>query len=163
MAPDNSLTFGVLAEVRRNYAVDDRRIYLTGLSNGGTGAGLYAYGYPTLFAAISPMSCGIGFTPDDITANETFTQIPTWLFHGSADTVLSVVYSRDYYMLVAGLTNITFTQTNYGYPTAVSGPIRYTEFTGKGHDIWELIYGAKTRIFMTGCFPKPDRQPRSLL
>ncbi len=152
MPPDNSLTFGVLAEVRRNYAVDDRRIYLTGLSNGGTGAGLYAYGYPTLFAAVSPMSCGIGFTPDNITANEPFTQIPTWLFHGSADTVLSVDYSRNYYMLVAGLTNITFTQTNYGYPTAGSGPIRYTEFTGLGHDIWELIYGATNTDFYDWMF-----------
>jgi enterochelin esterase-like enzyme len=152
MPPDNSLTFGVLAEVRRNYAVDERRIYLTGLSNGGTGAGLYAYGYPTLFAAVSPMSCGIGFTPDNITANEPFTQIPTWLFHGSADTVLSVDYSRNYYMLVAGLTNIVFTQTNYGYPTAISGPIRYTEFTGLGHDIWELIYGATNTDFYDWMF-----------
>jgi hypothetical protein len=150
--PDAGLTFGLLAEVRRNYAVDDRRIYLTGLSNGGTGAGLYAYDYPTLFAAVSPMSCGIGFTPDNITANEPFTQIPTWLFHGSADTTLSVDYSRNYYMLVAGLTNITFTQTNYGYPTAVSGPIRYTEFTGKGHDIWELIYGATNTDFYDWMF-----------
>jgi predicted esterase len=148
---DTDMTFGILAEVRRNYAVDDRRIYLTGLSNGGSGTAIYAYYFPTLFAAIAPMSSGAEFTPDDITENE-LSRLPTWLFHGSADTIISVAYSRDYYMLVTGLTNITFTQTNYGYPTAVSEPIRYTEFTGLGHDIWELIYGATNTDFYDWMF-----------
>jgi predicted peptidase len=144
--PDD-LTLGILAQVRRNYAVDDRRIYLTGLSIGGFGTTDYAYDFPTLFAAIAPMSGADDFTPDAITEFQ-LSQLPTWLFHGSADTVVSVAYSRDYYTNVTGLMNITFTQTNYGYPTAVSGPIRYTELTGKSHDIWELIYaGASTDFY----------------
>ena len=148
--PDD-LTLGILAQVRRNYSVDDRRIYLTGLSIGGFGTTDYAYDFPTMFAAIAPMSGADDFTPDAITEFQ-LSQLPTWLFHGSADTVVSVDYSRNYYMLVTGLTNIVITQTNYGYPTAVSGPIRYTEFTGKDHDIWELIYGATNTDFYDWMF-----------
>jgi len=145
------LTLGILAQVRRNYSVDDRRIYLTGLSDGGFGTTDYAYDFPTLFAAIAPMSGADDFTPDNVTEFQ-LSKLPTWLFHGSADTVISVFYSHYYYMLVTGLTNITFTQTNYGYPTAVSGPIRYTEFTGKNHDIWELIYAATNTDFYDWMF-----------
>jgi hypothetical protein len=97
------------------------------------------------------MSGADDFTPDNITEFQ-LPKLPTWLFQGSADTVISDFYSRYYYMLVTGLTNIVFTQTNYGYPTAVSGPILYTEFTGRGHDIWELIYGAANTDFYDWMF-----------
>jgi hypothetical protein len=68
--------------------------------------------------------------------------IPTWLFHGSEDTSVPVYYSEEYYLLVTGLSDIVFTQTNYLNPTAVSGPIRFTEFMGQDHAIWGLIYDA---------------------
>jgi predicted peptidase len=143
----SDLTLGILAQVRRNYAVDERRIYFTGLSLGGFGTTDYAYDYPTLFAAIAPMSGAEEFFPNDVTEFQ-LSRLPTWLFHGSADGTDSVNYSRDYYLLVTGQPTIIFSQTNYGYPTTVSGPIRYTEFTGKGHDIWELIYaGAGTDFY----------------
>ena len=154
-------TLGVLAEVRRNYSVDDRRLYLTGVSLGGFGTTDYAYGFPTMFAAIAPMSGATDFTPDAVTEFQ-LSRLPTWLFHGSADTSVPVTDSRDYYMLVTGLTNITFTQTNYGYPTAVSGPIRYTEFTGQGHDIWELIYGASSTDFYDWMFSQ-TRPPATFM
>jgi len=146
--PDD-LTLGILAQVRQYYAVDERRIYLTGLSAGGYGTTDYAINYPTMFAAIAPMSGAEIVTPNTDTQVQ-LSRIPTWLFCGGADTLIYAC--RDYYMNVNVLTNITFTQTNYGYPTAVSGLIRYTEFTGLGHDIWELIYGATNTDFYDWMF-----------
>ncbi|MGP8052951.1 MAG: kelch repeat-containing protein [Limisphaerales bacterium] len=146
--PDD-LTLGILAQVRQAYAVDERRIYLTGLSAGGFGTTDYAENFPTLFAAIAPMSGAEIVTPGTELQVQ-LSQLPTWLFCGGADGYDTSV--RSYYMNVNGLTNIVFTQTNYGYPTAVSGPIRYTEFTGLGHDIWELIYGATNTDFYDWMF-----------
>jgi predicted esterase len=143
----NDLTLGILAQVKRNYSVDDRRIYLTGLSMGGFGTTDYAFFFPTLFAAIVPMSGAEYYLPYYYPPGQ-LPSIPTWLFHGSADTSVPVSYSEYYYIEVTGLSDISdivFTQTNsanYGYPTAVSGSIRLTELMGQGHTIWGGIYGA---------------------
>ena len=48
----------VLAELRRNYAIDENRIYATGFSNGANFIQFLGFVYPTLFAAINPnMGC----------------------------------------------------------------------------------------------------------
>jgi S-formylglutathione hydrolase FrmB len=140
----NDLTLGILAQVRQCYAVDERRLYLTGLSAGGFGTTDYAINFPALFAAIVPMSGAEIVTPDTETQAQ-LSKLPTWLFCGGADG--PDADCRDYYMNVNVLANIVFTQTNYGYPTAVHGPVLYSEFTGLGHDIWELIYGATNTDF----------------
>jgi hypothetical protein len=135
-------TPSILANVRRNYSVDERRIYLTGLSMGGVGTTDYARIFPTVFAAIAPMSG----TESVVTPSEGL--IPTWLFHGSADGVVSFSTSSNYFVTVTGQTNLNFTATNYGYPTSISGPIRFTDFVGQGHDIWESIYaGVPTDLY----------------
>ncbi len=139
------LTLGILAQVRRDYTVDERRIYLTGLSLGGFGATEYAYYFPGVFAAIAPISGARAIPPSSGTR---LSCLPTWLFHGSSDPVVPATFSRNYFTNVTGLAAISFTQTNYGYPTAVSEPIRYTEFTYQGHEIGEGIYaGASTALY----------------
>ena len=69
--PDN--TFGsehydalkaTVDEVSAKYAVDDRRIYLTGNSMGGYGSWGFAMATPELFAAIAPV-CG-GGNPEEV-------------------------------------------------------------------------------------------------
>lgn len=138
-SPANSadLTLGILAYVRRNYGVDDRRLYLTGLSMGGFGATEYAYYFPSVFAAIAPMSGARTIPPS---AGTRLSQVPTWLFHGSKDSTVTNLYSRNYFLNITGLGTITFSTTAYGYPTAVADTIRYTELTNLGHDIWNLIF-----------------------
>jgi pimeloyl-ACP methyl ester carboxylesterase len=138
----NDLTLGILAQVKRNYSVDDRRIYLTGWSMGGFGTTDYAFYFPTLFAAIAPLSGAEYWLPYNYYPPGQLPYIPTWLFHGSDDTTVPVSYSEDYYTEVTGLSDIVFTQTNFLNPTAVSGPIRFTEFMGLDHNIFALVYGA---------------------
>jgi pimeloyl-ACP methyl ester carboxylesterase len=147
----NDLTLGILAQVKRNYSVDDRRIYLTGWSMGGFGATDYAFFLPTLFAAVAPLS-GAEFDLPYYFPPGQLPYIPTWLFHGSADTTVPFSDSEDYYLEVTGLSDIVFTQSNYGNPTAVSGPIRFTEFMGWSHNIFASVYGAFSTDFYDWMF-----------
>ena len=48
----------VIAEVRRDYAIDPDRIYLMGHSMGGYGTWSVAMAHPDVFAAIGPISGG---------------------------------------------------------------------------------------------------------
>ncbi|TFH39976.1 MAG: hypothetical protein E4G94_10310 [ANME-2 cluster archaeon] len=75
-------------EVTTNYRVDTNKVYLTGVSLGGSGTWHLAIKYPEKFAAIAPMS---GFTRhiDYIMKNtDKLIDIPIWAFHGKIDKVV---------------------------------------------------------------------------
>jgi pimeloyl-ACP methyl ester carboxylesterase len=75
-------------EVTARYRIDTNRIYLTGLSLGGSGTWYLAVKYPDRFAAIAPIS---GFTShmDFIENNiDKLNNIPIWAFHGKIDNVV---------------------------------------------------------------------------
>jgi dipeptidyl aminopeptidase/acylaminoacyl peptidase len=69
-------------EITTKYRVDTDRVYLTGVSLGGSGTWYLAMKYPEKFAAIAPIS---GFTRhmDFIKQNiDKLIDIPIWAFHG---------------------------------------------------------------------------------
>lgn len=75
-------------EITARYRIDTNRIYLTGVSLGGSGTWYLAIKYPDKFAAIAPMS---GFTHhmDYIMKNvDSLIDIPIWAFHGKLDKVV---------------------------------------------------------------------------
>jgi hypothetical protein len=75
-------------EVTTKYKVDTNKVYLTGVSLGGSGTWYLAIKYPEKFAAIAPIS---GFTRhmDYIMKNtEKLVDIPVWAFHGHKDKVV---------------------------------------------------------------------------
>jgi pimeloyl-ACP methyl ester carboxylesterase len=75
-------------DVTTKYRIDTNRVYLTGLSLGGSGTWYLAVKYPSKFAAIAPMS---GFTShiDFIDKNiDKLINIPIWAFHGKVDNVV---------------------------------------------------------------------------
>jgi predicted peptidase len=73
---DGQRAMAILEEVLRDYAVDRRRIYLTGTSAGGFGVWSLAARYPNRWAAIVPI-CGGG----DPHCAESIQHIPCWCFH----------------------------------------------------------------------------------
>jgi len=156
----HDLTLGILGSVQQNYAVDANRMYATGLSLGGFGCTQYAYDFPQMFAAIAPMSAAIDIPPS---AGDPVSKVPTWLFHGSSDDVVNVSTSRNYFLDTTGNTSIVFNQTYYGYPTAVSEPIRYTELTGLGHVIWDLIYANSDTAVYDWMFAQQVPEPSTLI
>lgn len=75
-------------EILVKYRIDKNRVYLTGVSLGGSGTWYIAAKYPDKFAAIAPMS---GFTShlDFIDNNiDKLKDIPIWAFHGKIDVVV---------------------------------------------------------------------------
>jgi predicted esterase len=77
-------------EITTRYRIDTNRIYLTGLSLGGSGTWYLAMKYPTTFAAIAPISgktSHMQFLSDSAC---TLAGTPIWIFHGKADEIVDV-------------------------------------------------------------------------
>jgi len=99
-----------------NMPVDTRRIYLIGLSMGGMATFDLACRYPDLFAAAVPICGGVNVSRLANTAGKVSFRI----FHGDADTVVPVDFSRRAYTEL----------------TKHNAKIEYFEFPGAGHDSW---------------------------
>jgi predicted peptidase len=80
----------LLGEIIGQYAVDESRIYLTGVSMGGAGTWRLASAHPERFAAIAPI-CGWG----DASMAQRTGNIPTWVFHGAKDDVVPLQASLE--------------------------------------------------------------------
>ncbi len=109
----------LLDEIVARYAIDKRRIYLTGLSMGGYGTWGMAMAYPKLFAAIAPI-CGGGF-PEFA---HLLKDVPVWAFHGAEDDVVKLEANQ---RMVDAL-------------RACGGNVRFTVYPGVGHDSWTQTY-----------------------
>jgi predicted peptidase len=110
----------ILAAVQKEYKIDAKRVYLTGLSMGGFGTWGLAAKDPDRWAAIVPV-CGGG---DPATA-KAIKDVPCWCFHGDADKAVPVGRSR---MMIGALKE------------AGAKP-RYDEYKGVGHNSWDKAYG----------------------
>jgi len=84
------LVLGIMASLQKRFPIDTNRVYVTGQSMGGWGTWSLITKRPDLFAAAVPI-CG-GGDPDDAPRAK---DLPIWAFHGSADGVVSVDYTRD--------------------------------------------------------------------
>jgi predicted peptidase len=113
------MALGMLADVEKNYSVDPKREYLSGLSMGGFGTWSISAAMPDKWAAIVPI-CG-GGNPKDA---EKIKDIPTWVFHGDKDPAVPVQRSRD---MVEALKK-------------AGGEPKYTEYPGVGHNSWDKAY-----------------------
>jgi predicted peptidase len=91
------ILLGLLDDVTRKYAVDPRRIYLTGLSMGGYGTWDLGLAYPERFAAIAPI-CGGGELVSVLLATaekgKALQSLGVWAFHGGKDPVVPVEESQ---------------------------------------------------------------------
>lgn len=115
-------------DVSRQYRVDTRRLYVTGLSMGGFGTWRLGTRYPERFAAMAPV-CGGGdpeaVTKADGAQRHALRTLGIWAFHGAKDNVVKLEESER--MIAAlktiGCTNVDFTI----YPEAK-------------HDAWTAAY-----------------------
>ena len=117
--PDAQGALAILAEVQKTHKVDAKRLYLTGLSMGGSGTWSLAAAYPHKWAAIAPI-CG---RPDPATA-ETIKHIPCWSFVGDKDAAKLVDSTRE-------MTKVL---------QKINPEFRYTEFPFVGHNSWDPAY-----------------------
>jgi hypothetical protein len=122
----SSYVMEVLNYCKTYLRIDERRIYITGLSLGGGGTWVAAQDYPALFAAIAPV-CG-GYNSPSKACGIAAENLPTWAFHGDKDTVVPL--SRTQTMVNA--INACLPAPN---PLA-----KLTIYAGVGHNAWDYAY-----------------------
>lgn len=122
---DVHTAIAVLEKVMREYGVDARRVYLTGLSQGGFGTWNAALLRPDLFAAIVPIAGG--GDPEQVSK---LVRTPVWAFHSEDDQVVPASYSR---------TTIAALRRAGGQPTYTELPSG-TFFDPNEHWSWVFAY-----------------------
>lgn len=113
------LTREVIAGMQKTLRIDEKRIYVTGLSMGGYGTWDMIARTPDFFAAAAPVCGGA----DEKTADRV-TKIPIWAFHGDKDTAVKPERSR---RMIAAIEK-------------AGGKPKYTEYPGVGHNSWSQTY-----------------------
>lgn len=115
----NRMALEIVDALRHEFAIDDRRIYVTGQSMGGAGVWNMTAHRQKFFAAAAPI-CGSESLDDAALSADT----PLWAFHGDADKSVPVATSRD---RIAALRK------------AGARPF-YTEYAGVDHNSWQWAY-----------------------
>ena len=109
---------GIMAQ----FCVDERRVYLCGLSMGGFGTWYTAMAYPDLFAAIAPC-CGGGMA-----WYASALKMPIWAFHGLEDDTVSPNQTIE---MVEAL-------------KAHKANLKYNLYEGVGHNSWNQAFTEPT-------------------
>ena len=137
------MALAALEQTIREFHGNRRRVYITGISLGGSGA-WYIGRHRRRFAAIIPIAGEIVRAPNDPFPTDVPPDIariafaadaygtlaaeigptPVWAFHGAKDDVVPVTESRK---MVAALQRS-------------GGNARYTEYPNGGHDVWDAAY-----------------------
>jgi hypothetical protein len=110
--------------VAKKYNIDEDRIYIHGLSNGGYGVYEALKRAPWLFAAAAPMSAisDANITSSNLTS--TIAHIPLWLFQGGQDTAPSPTKTEGYVKKLRD----------------AGANVRYTLYPNLGHGTWNTAY-----------------------
>jgi poly(3-hydroxybutyrate) depolymerase len=115
----------VLAMIRKEFNIDDHRIYLMGHSQGGAGALHIADKYASIWAAVAGLAPGApGFQLD---ATAKFKDVPVLLMVGANDSLIGSVQRLDERM------------------KSLNIPHEYMEVPGKDHG--GIIMGGMTNVF----------------
>ena len=110
----------LLETVIEENRVDPQRIYLSGLSRGGSAAWEMVVQYPDTFAAMMVV-CGMTPVPY---AHWISKEMPIWVFHGALDKVIPIEHSEK---MVAKL-------------KAMGYPVIFTRYEDVAHNAWERAY-----------------------
>ena len=117
----------VVRDALQRFPIDPRRIYLTGISDGGTGVWDALKTWPACFAAAVPMS---GMT--ELAGLAPIANVPQWIFHGAKDNDTDI--ESGYGGAMVGSRAIVRALR------AMGGAPRYTEYPNQMHVIWHQAY-----------------------
>ncbi|GIW79831.1 MAG: hypothetical protein KatS3mg105_1638 [Gemmatales bacterium] len=113
------LSLQLVEQIQKKYSIDDKRLYITGLSMGGFGTWDVICRYPDKFAAAVPI-CGGG----DPRLAEKIKDLPIWAFHGAKDRAVKPERSR---LMIEAIKK-------------AGGKPKYTEYPDVGHAAWVPAY-----------------------
>jgi len=117
----------VVRDALARFPIDPRRIYLTGISDGGTGVWDALKTWPECFAAGVPMS---GMT--EIAGLASIRDVPQWIFHGAKDNDTDV--ETGYNGAMVGSRAVVRALR------AMGAKPHYTEYPNEMHVIWHHAY-----------------------
>lgn len=124
----NDSLLALLDDTIRKFAVDEKRIYLTGMSMGGYGAWDLGLNYPERFAALAPVCGGGQMITLALSAREkpqVLISLPVWAFHGAKDPVVPLDESQ---RMVDALKK------------AGAKEVKFTVYPDLGHNSWTKTY-----------------------
>jgi predicted peptidase len=141
-----TLALKTLDQAVKEFNGDPQRLYVTGISMGGFGTWYVAAKAPRKFAAIVPICGFVNLKRPDFPAERKtsvmkddpfaksadpyaaaasqISKVPTWIFHGGADPVISPDESRKMFQALK----------------ASWLDVKYTEYEGVEHNSWDRAY-----------------------
>jgi len=136
-----------LYEVANKFSIDNKRVYLTGVSMGGYGAWHLASKNPELWSALYVISGRVKPGGGHVAANNSVAKlysgealyemtakavahIPIWIAHGEQDEVVPVSESRQMYK----------------YLQLEKASVNYSEFSKTWHNAWDKAYANEKAI-----------------
>ncbi|NWK55793.1 prolyl oligopeptidase family serine peptidase [Verrucomicrobiaceae bacterium N1E253] len=137
-----------LADLKTSLSFDEKRVYLTGNSMGGYGCWVWAAHHPELFAAVAPVSGGIGRKgPKDVSPEldnwvVNLAKVPVFAFVGAQDRVVPAERSQ---RLIAAIQKAGGKQA------------RLKVFPEEGHNARRLVYGKEELYRWMFSLSKPER------
>jgi len=112
--------YELLQNIKEQYKVNKKKVYLTGFSMGGFGTWAFSVKHTDEFAAIAPICGGIQNKNDVVKLKNT----PVWTFHGMKDKVVP----------------IDATQRLVDLLKDCGGDIKFTKYPDLKHDSWTETY-----------------------
>ncbi len=113
------LILDIVEKTNKEYKIDEKRQYITGLSMGGMGTWSLICKYPEKWAAAAPV-CGHGNPADAPKIKD----LPIWNFHGDKDNAVNIKGSQDMIDAIK----------------AAGGMPKFTIYPGVGHNSWDKAY-----------------------
>lgn len=113
------LILDIIEATKKEYKIDEKRQYITGLSMGGMGTWSLICKYPDRWAAAAPI-CGRGNPADAPKIKD----LPIWNFHGDKDNAVPIKGSQDMIDAIK----------------AAGGNPKFTIYPGVGHNSWDKAY-----------------------
>jgi predicted peptidase len=127
----DAAVMGMLAAAKGEFRLDEDRIALTGLSQGGHGTWVLGSRHASTWAALAPICGYVGERPAAEPSAEAartlaagIGRVPVWAFHGASDDIVRAVETRT---IAAAL-------------RANGGAIAETYYPGVGHNSWDKAY-----------------------
>lgn len=124
--PQLKAVWNLLTMLESRFSIDDKRIYITGMSSGGFAAYVMAMDHPGAFAAIVPISSAAN--PDRI---HELKGLPMWIFHSDDDPLIVPEWSIN-----PTLKNMDNAGVKYRITRYPKGQV----FWQSGHFAWEVCY-----------------------
>ena len=124
--PQLKAVWNLLQKLEKEYHIDPKRRYLTGISSGGFGAYVMAMDHPKQFAGVVSASCAAN--PYRI---EELRGLGMWFFHADDDPLIAPSYTLDPTMKALNEAGIDYHVTRYP-----KGMV----FWQSAHFVWEVMY-----------------------